>query len=57
MGSVGRTKWHWMAPKGGDHHGDSRRKKAAPCLGEFRMTLTGVPINHACAHLNLTGYC
>lgn len=34
-----------------------RRKKVAPCLREFRMTLTGVPINHACAHLNLTGYC
>lgn len=34
-------------------------QQATPCvavLGEFRVTLAGVPINHAGAHLNLTGY-
>lgn len=45
------TGWH----RGGGDDGDSGRKKAAPCWGVFRMTLAGVPINYAQAHLHLTG--
>lgn len=37
-----------------------RPRQATPCvevMEGFRMTLAGVPINHAGAHLNLTGCC